>query len=112
MGDPLVAIIFSMHRLLGGRNSIYLIAIYATSSNNWDNCCFKKMMDVYFKTMKLNKDHVYVYELKGHTKHLNIFINKADVFIIMSTPPPNVRCLFVHRWKFRTEVETQKCKFN
>lgn len=45
------------------------------------------MMDVYSKTMKLNKDHVYVYELKGHTKHLNIFINRADVFIIMSTPP-------------------------
>lgn len=41
------------------------------------------MMDLYFKTMKLNKNHVYLCELKGHTKHLNIFISKADVFIIV-----------------------------
>lgn len=50
-------------------------------------------MDLYFKTMKLNKDHVYLYELKGHTKHLNIFINKANVFIIIPTHSPKCQVL-------------------
>lgn len=45
-------------------------------------------MDLYFKTITLNKDSLYLYELKGHTKHLNIFINKEDVFIVIPAPPP------------------------
>lgn len=67
-------------------------------------------MDLYFKTMKLNKDHVYLYELKGHTKHLNIFINKANVFIIIPTHSPKCQVLVcpLDKWKFKTELETHE----
>lgn len=40
-------------------------------------------MDLYFKIMKLNKNYVYLCELKGYIKYLNIFISKVDVFIIV-----------------------------
>lgn len=63
------------------------------------------MMDLYFKTITLNKDSLYLYELKGHTKHLNIFINKEDVFIVIPAPPKKSQVLICPlnrriRWKF------------
>lgn len=64
------------------------------------------MMDLYFKTMKLNKNHVYLCELKGHTKHLNIFISKADVFIIV--PQCQVLVSPLNKWEFKMEVETHE----
>lgn len=70
------------------------------------------MMDLYFKTMKLNKNHVYLCELKGHTKHLNIFISKADVFIRVPHHPPPPQCQVLvsplNKWEFKMEVETHE----
>lgn len=76
----------STPQLFGGRSSIYLTILGATSSRDWKNCCPERMMDFYFKTMTLNKDCLYLYELKGYTKHLNIFINKEDLFIAIPSP--------------------------